>query len=100
MRETRFTPGPWHVEFGPIGGWTISDDANGFGLCTRAPWPNRAEESAANANLIAAAPDLYEALYLVWDKVLTECHSKDSYVRQQVEQSLAKARGDWERGER
>ena len=61
----RWTKGPWRVDesgFGQVGGFTISDEKNGFGLCQRAAWPNRAEESAANARLIAEAPALVEAL--------------------------------------
>ena len=63
---TKYTPGPWRAEasgFGQVGGFTISDEKNGFGLCQRAPWPSRAEESAANARLIAAAPEMASDLY-------------------------------------
>ena len=51
------TPGPWRVDPGVNGGYTISDCTNGYGLCTRSEWPHRIAESKANAELIAAAPE-------------------------------------------
>jgi hypothetical protein len=56
------TPGPWYAALGPQGGYVISDETNHFGLCQRASWPSRVEESEANAHLIASAPDLVAAL--------------------------------------
>ena len=76
MSDTKFTPGPWqyvHIEFLTASGhyittatdnnvfdekWvakvrSVDADCNDFVLT---------EESVANANLIAAAPDLYAAL--------------------------------------
>ena len=49
-------------------------------------------ECEATASLIAAAPELYAALELVWEKVITECYNKYDYVWQQAEAALAKAR--------
>jgi hypothetical protein len=69
MSETDFTPGPWRVEREGHECW-VRDDG---GLIARGPFPNRYENEDerfyseldqyyANAALIAAAPDLYEAL--------------------------------------
>ena len=71
MGETKHTPGPWRVE-----GWTnehhelldggfeivATDGRYHLVVVQRAPWPARIVESNANARLIAAAPDLLEAV--------------------------------------
>ena len=49
----------------------------------------------ANARLIAAAPEMVEALYAVWGRVLSEYHDKDSTVRVKVENALVSAGYDW-----
>jgi hypothetical protein len=68
------TPGPWHVlplqtgiaaEAQESGSFSIGnsvDENRAIILCSRFPWPERADEMKANAHLIAAAPDLIEAL--------------------------------------
>jgi hypothetical protein len=58
------TPGPWTYDFtdahgNHYGGFSV--EVNGAVICGRAGWPSRAEESLANARLIAAAPELLEA---------------------------------------
>lgn len=45
-------PGAWIAEFGPQGGFVISDQ-NGFSLCTRTPWPLREPQSVATGLHIA-----------------------------------------------
>lgn len=64
--ETKFTKGTWQVDdrdFVISGTTTIAEFYNSESYVpkagTKVPSP---EESAANARLIAAAPDLYEAL--------------------------------------
>lgn len=65
-------PGPWHY-------WTAGADDRDAGafvvyesdrpeaaiICDRAAWPHRAQESAANGRLIAAAPRLLAALQAI-----------------------------------
>jgi hypothetical protein len=82
----RFTPGPWMTEGNDIGGWQIWHDS--LCICQRSDWPHYAERSAANARLIAAAPDLYEALD---DAVvlLPDCPERDA-----ARAALALARGE------
>lgn len=67
MSDTKFTPGPWHAKGYP----TIS--ATGGGLIAKVlPRYMDAAERKANANLIAAAPQLYAAL-----EVMLERHRND-----------------------
>ncbi len=61
------TPGPWEADVALDGAFSIYAKGPQFGggqaiLCSRAPWKHLAEESEANARLIAAAPDLVSAL--------------------------------------
>lgn len=72
MNEPKFTPGPWKVHLeesyfvtGPdLGRVAIMTHLKGkHGMLGR----RSADESAANARLIAAAPDLYEALRGAFD---------------------------------
>ncbi len=67
MDDTRFTPGPYRVGLGPQGGFSI--EAGDAILCQRAPWSFRADESAANGYLFAAAPELYAAIQALIDHI-------------------------------
>lgn len=64
------TPGPWKLEdFSgehklSNGGFAIVCAANGWVICGRAEWTNRAEMRADNARLIAASPSMYSALQM------------------------------------
>jgi hypothetical protein len=63
---SKHTPGPWLFEPAPHGAFDICKDPNSLGrymvIATRGPHDVRAAEMHANARLIAAAPDLLEAL--------------------------------------
>lgn len=71
---SKFTPGPWFVIEGfeqyYIGESLRSDTA--FANCTGKTW----EEAKANAHLMAAAPDLLEALMNSLECLLNDYHSK------------------------
>lgn len=116
MSEEQFTPGPWEVC--PIDdgcGYGI-DGANGEAVCFWAAGdePNNGIQKGSDAHLIAAAPELYEALAdLVIERDEEQfrenmadapCHSGictvDICLRCQREiraiRALAKARGEQE----
>lgn len=60
MSEAKFTPGPWrHVGFGAL--YLIKGD-EAPDIAVVQPRTAVAGRALANARLIAAAPDLYEAL--------------------------------------
>ena len=64
MSETKFTPGPWETDNYAV----RSEGPNGrqIALCEISvrgrPYDETYPEALSNATLIAAAPDLYEAL--------------------------------------
>lgn len=60
MTESKFTPGPWI--FGAKGDWTISSAAHSGSLMGNASYYPWVPENKADWHLIAAAPELYEAL--------------------------------------
>lgn len=69
MSENKFTPGPWKVEENPFGVYTttfflIGSKKESWIAESKGPHvgPKDIEECKANAKLIAAAPELLEAL--------------------------------------
>ena len=100
MSETRWAPGPWQayptIETGreppytPVGANTLLGKvySEGFGDY---------DESRANANLIAAAPDLYEALAQCLALAELKYSNTDdiaSHVFGECRVALSKARGE------
>lgn len=113
MSEAKFTPGPWVVgyksltvgipENAKIGGFEKLFDVRGWGYFTGLGHGalGISEEEAtsiqiANANLIAAAPELYEALAET-ERYFSNADGLDEdeyYYRHRVMSALAKARGE------
>lgn len=102
MTETKFTPGPWTChrnssfwEFGSNSEGQLGDvcasmfDGDG-------ERPDAEKVMEANAHLIAAAPDLYDALSDLVSSL--DCSEKDGFIiRQEIKvarAALAKARGE------
>lgn len=103
MTDTKFTPGPWRVtdaagagcyriRTGPIG-------KNEYGMVIAETYLHGSSDEA-NANLIAAAPELYAALseakfqieYL--HEKFAETGSGNNMLAK-IDAALAKARGEW-----
>jgi hypothetical protein len=109
--ETKWTKGPWSVGARFIEGENEVLDAEGFSVADPSIFASRkarngrivkrvrpVEEQVANANLIAAAPELYEAVRLAFDVVhaghrALEADCPDIVCRQ-FHAALAKARGE------
>lgn len=86
------TPGPWTAPEGPfVGGHYVgTEDAD---IAERADWPLEfTAEQEANARLIAAAPELYEAL----ERLLVEHDGnyRTSTAVDAARAAIAKARGE------
>ena len=109
MSESKFTPGPW-IEAGPSSdGITIRvdsvvtdrfDDPGDLGddICIM-PDYNDEETNVANARLIAAAPDMYEALKALRALVGTteaDWQNLYEYSRKMADAAIAKAEGKTE----
>ena len=101
--DDNYTPGPWiecrgSDHTGCICGlvWSETDDVP-IASCDMRVWHDGPErflelpERQANARLIAAAPDLYEALKLIEADYTTIALHKDT--RTAIEAALKKARG-------
>ena len=89
MSEAKHTPGPWQwtQHFDP----TISIYKDGFGQIARL-YDSSAGTGKANARLIAAAPDLLDALYLVRDYIATMKGNGHEYSMS-IDAAIAKATG-------
>jgi len=95
-----YTKGEWKVKQpkGKAGeffdGFTLSVEGDKLliALCDRKGWDNK-QQRLANANLIAAAPDMYEAL----KEMLVDWQSGDieinSATRELIDKALAKVEG-------
>jgi hypothetical protein len=91
--DTKHTRGPWFADTHGSGAFAIKGP-DGAVLCTRNAWPGYATESIANGLLIAAAPDLLEALSELADLVdgiLVGDYKPDSFTLQPARAALAKA---------
>ena len=94
MNEIKFTPGPWFS----VAKLSGSENHRGFKICTPTGWAladvqpadEDGIEGRANAHLIAAAPDLYEAL----EHILEGSLSLPRFAKDEAIRALAKARGE------
>lgn len=80
MSEAKFTPGPWHV--GPVDDTRVEDSYGNEVAQIDGDYnhPDTWPIMEANAHLIAAAPDLYEALETLmeeYSKVIREYKGLD-----------------------
>lgn len=85
----KHTPGPWKIDENkdlPLA--VIIDDDDGMGIAEIGEYT---EENIANANLIAAAPDMLSALEVVMDTLL---NTKESgWITDKVKNAIKKAKG-------
>ena len=108
-----FTPGPWTVAGprnpngrGPEHYTSVIVDHDDLGclveqdeeICEIPDWENLREQQNANALLISAAPDMYEALQLAnaFMKHVEELTGEELDVKKCINKALAKAEGSGE----
>lgn len=97
MSELKATPGPWLVDDMTV--YALQDSVwmglpskeNRFFACVQGP-KCPADELEANANLIAAAPEMYEALQAFIDN--SSCQVNFPHECEAAEAVLQKARGE------
>ena len=90
MKSPNWTPGPWQAKerHANYKGFVVLHDT-GSGL--RRVDSDGIYENSANARLIAAAPDLYEALQTMLD---SSCELPQCGPCTKARQALARARGE------
>jgi hypothetical protein len=92
LSETKFTPGPWSLTKTRYGIWVVENNGR---LITSLANHDFAYEHEQNnyAHLIAAAPELYEALEKLRDRYVQVIGNEgiECYV---AKAALAKARGE------
>jgi len=91
----KHTPGPWEWDCGiipPDGPGRYADIYKDGGDLIIATFNDQIAEGHANARLIAAAPDLLEALKLA-DAMLSGANMNAGVVERKVKASIAKAEG-------
>jgi hypothetical protein len=89
MNTTQHTPGPWVYD--SFGHTSFAFNDNREDYSARIEWaPDMGDEEVdANARLIAAAPEMLDALQAVCDA----CGEQDSLLMAQVKAALDKAKG-------
>ena len=87
--RTTHTPGPWRAE-----GWesTIVNDADGNTLCLMPSSDGTLASAKANARLIAAAPDMLDALRRA--DHLASIAAPNGAAHRIIRAAIAKATGD------
>lgn len=96
--EAKFTPGPWVIDAGFDGSgnfnqyWQVHDGSDAIVCSTMFCMAGNKE---ANAHLIAAAPDLYEALSRI-ESIIEGAfpNLNDGEAMRDARAALAKARGE------
>lgn len=92
MNEFKGTPGPWFGDNGRAIGPKSTDDDQSYGMIIPVGWVNfdpEVEVQVANQRIMAAAPELLEALQII-------CFFEDisSAQREIAEAAIAKAIGE------
>lgn len=87
MHKPTYTPGPWKVEQDLI--VSVADRDGDWPVIAKEDRTSIAENWAADARLIAAAPEMLGALYLVWNSIDRVNHP----AAKAVQHAIAKAEG-------
>lgn len=89
MKEFKGTPGPWVVDANVVQArWNIDDaKGNSVALTHQLPGDKDWQKRDANTHLIAAAPELLEAL----QKMVSKAHKQNWNERYESEMNAARA---------
>lgn len=90
MSNAKFTPGPWKGILGMFGGHVVSE--LGQGICD-VDEKDSCEEYEANIDILSAAPELYEALESLIERIEKSPQSLYPAI-EYGKNALAKARGE------
>lgn len=89
---TKHTAAPWHIGTPPPNGEQAIGAQNGMMVAIATTGVGMKEETLANARLIAAAPELLEALKDVLDKIpLTDSGYFETPTARKARAAIAKA---------
>lgn len=94
MKEFKGTPGPWFIDNGRAIGPKSTEDDQSYGMIIPVGWVEfdpEVEVQIANQRMMAAAPELLEALQII-------CFFEDisSAQREIAEAAIAKALGEFQ----
>lgn len=100
-KQTRHTPGPWIPEKSAYGYWVRATDPTQkpvadvhlFCVDNREPKVWSHEETFSNATLIAAAPEILEALEYLLVNISERDHDLDPHYIAKARDAIAKAEG-------
>jgi hypothetical protein len=92
-----YTSGPWHYREGNHGEFTVTCESGGFAPLARVKGDKRStlKDAKANACLMAAAPELLTALYLMMNSFYDPDRNDDEAVKafDAARDVIAKAEG-------
>lgn len=95
MTDSKHTPGPWVKTIDRDGDFLISSNSGEYDITTIFQWEDVPDESIANARLIAAAPELLEALDgLIRDHDDPMSASTSKWFWDQARAAITKATGN------
>lgn len=88
----KHTPGPWEIKLYKSCLWIQkADDKRKFPFIADVFSHEELPEGKANANLIAAAPDLLDVLKACKEELVQRGYNEEDSLLLQVEQAIAKA---------
>lgn len=95
MEEMKHTPGPWRIGTAPPNGEQTIGTIRGMMVAVATTGVGMEEETLANARLIAAAPELLEALceMLAIVELMSPLYDKEQQQAQAARAAIAKAIG-------
>lgn len=97
MSETKHTPGPWTFSTSPQPNGCPIVGARGLMVAMLAHSvnePKQVDTAIANANLIAAAPDMLDALEDVDEWLMDDRYNLPDDVVEKIRAAIKKARGE------